>query len=191
MTGVQTCALPILVQHVLLPAIREAGDEWHRTRGGIASEHVLSATMRSLLGSFLRIHVRRDAPVRLLYTTPSGDRHEIGILSAALLAASRGLGVSYLGPDLPASEIAGAVTASRSQVLVLGMTLDQQGEGITRELHAIVRDVPVGVEIWAGGPGVHPHADALGPRTVVLTNFEAYSAQLDRLAHRGTPWPIL
>jgi DNA-binding transcriptional MerR regulator/methylmalonyl-CoA mutase cobalamin-binding subunit len=175
-----------LVQHVLLPAIRDAGDRWHRARGGIAHEHLLSATMRSLLGSFVRIHARRDAQVRLLFTTPAGDRHELGILGAALLAASRGLGVSYLGPDLPAAEIVDAARASRAQVIVLGLTLEQTGRAFTRQLSTMVDDMPPSIEIWAGGPAAARYADRLQPRALVLGDFDMYLQQLDRVGHRLT-----
>jgi DNA-binding transcriptional MerR regulator/methylmalonyl-CoA mutase cobalamin-binding subunit len=173
-----------LVQDVLLPTIREAGDSWHRTQGGIAHEHVLSATMRHLLGSFLRLHARRDPAVRLVFTTLSGDRHEIGILGAAMLAASRGLGVSYLGPDLPAVEIAAAVKAAEAHVLVLGITLNEAHDVQARELRAIADNLSSTVEIWAGGAGAVAHADAFGPRALVLADFDAYLAQVDRLAAR-------
>ena len=154
-------------------------------RGGIAHEHLLSATMRSLLGSFVRIHARRDAHVRLVFTTPSGDRHEIGILGAALLAASRGLGVSYLGPDLPAADIVEAVRASHAQVLVLGLTLEQTGRAFARELAAILDGLSPSVEVWAGGPAAPRHAERLQPRALVLGDFGMYLQQLDRVGQVG------
>jgi hypothetical protein len=39
-----------------------------------------------------------------------------------MLAASAGLGVSYLGADLPAREIVDSVEPAGAQVLVLGLT---------------------------------------------------------------------
>ena len=50
----------------------------------------MSSTMRNLLGAFLRMYTRREASVRLLFATPSGERHEIATLGAAMLAASAG-----------------------------------------------------------------------------------------------------
>ena len=43
-------------------------------------------------------------------------------LGAAMLAASAGLGVSYLGADLPAREIVDSLEPAGAQVLVLGLT---------------------------------------------------------------------
>jgi DNA-binding transcriptional MerR regulator len=170
-----------LVRDVLLPTLRDVGDHWRARRGGIAHEHFLSATLRHLLGSFLRVYARRDARTRLLFTTPSGDRHEIGILGAAMLAASSGFGVCYLGPDLPAREIVAAVKTAGAHVLVLGLTLREDGKAIGRELDALVRTLPAKVELWAGGPGNAAHTDLLTPRGLVLPDLDTFMRQLERL----------
>src|SRR5581483_8909640 len=61
-----------LLQGVLMPVLTQVGDDWHRRRARIAQEHLISSTIRNLLGSFLRLYVRREASVRLLFATPSG-----------------------------------------------------------------------------------------------------------------------
>ncbi len=174
-----------LVRDVVMPALRRVGDAWDVRRGAIAHEHLLSATLRHLLGSFLRLHARAGAPVRLLFATPAGDRHEIGILGGAMLAAAAGLGVSYVGPDLPAREIVDATAAAGARVLVLGVTLTGRDRAVARELRAIVRDLPAGVELWVGGPGARRHLDVVSLRGLVLPDFDDYQEQLDRLAGRA------
>ena len=68
----------------------------------------MSSTVRNILGSFLRVYARPNVSARLLFATPAGERHELGTLGAAMLAASSGLGVAYLGPDLPAATLSRA-----------------------------------------------------------------------------------
>lgn len=145
-----------LVRDVLMPAIRTSGEDWLHQPGRMAQEHMVSATMRHLMGSFLRLFARRRGHTRLLFATPSGDRHELGILGAAMLAASAGTDVTYLGPDLPATEIVAAVTASRAQVVVLGLTLPTRDAATVREVRTLVRQLPPGVELWVGGAAA-PH----------------------------------
>jgi len=176
-------ALPpqVLVRDVLLPMLRSVGDRWNSAPGAIAREHLISTTVRSLLGTFLRLYGRRSSPVRMLFATPQGDRHELGILCAALLAASQGLSVTYLGPDLPVNEIASAVQASGSQVLVLGVTMRDVRDR-SRTLTTLARRVPRGVEIWLGGPGVPAAADTPA-RITILADLDAYLDQLTRIVH--------
>lgn len=174
-----------LIRDVLMPMLVQVGDDWHKGRAGVAHEHLMSSTIRNILGSFLRLHARPDVPARLLFATPSGDRHEIGTLGAAMLAASSGLGVAYLGPDLPAREIVESVTPAGAQVLVLGMTTASAGKAKERELRTIVRDLPQDVELWAGGPGAVRHAALIGQRGLVLPDYDAYQKELVRIGGRA------
>ena len=144
----------------------------------------MSSAVRNILGSFLRLHARRDVPTRLLFATPSGDRHEIGTLGAAMLAASSGLGVVYLGPDLPARDIVESVTPAGADVLVLGLTRTSDGKATERELRAIVRRLPRNVELWAGGAGAGRHRSIVSPRGLVLPDYTAYQRELVRLGGR-------
>lgn len=170
-----------LVRDALLPAMRAVGDAWHRTRGGIAHEHLMASSMRHLLGSFLRLYSRPDAAVRILFATPSGERHELGILAAAMLAACHGIGVSYVGPDLPAAEIVAAADAARADVLVLGLTLSGPEAGAEGDLETIAKDLPRRTELWVGGAGVSRHAAALGGRALEMPDFDVYLQHLQRL----------
>jgi DNA-binding transcriptional MerR regulator len=173
-----------LLQDVLMPVLTRVGDDWHSGRTGIAHEHLMSSTMRNLLGAFLRLYARREAPVRLLFATPSGERHEIATLGAALLAASAGLGVSYLGADLPAREIVGSVEPAGAQVLVLGLTTAAADKARERELKTIVRELPTGVELWSGGRGAERHASIIRPRGLVLSDYNSYQQELVRIGGR-------
>ena len=173
-----------LLRDVLMPVLVQVGDDWHRGRARIAHEHLMSSTVRHILGSFLRLYAQPDAKVRLVFATPSGDRHEIGTLGAAMLAASSGLGVAYLGPDLPAREIVESVKSAGAQVLVLGLTTASAGKAKERELRAIVRDLPRDVELWAGGRGAERHAAIIIPRGLVLPDYHAYQQELVRLGGR-------
>lgn len=173
-----------LLRDVLMPVLAQVGDEWHRGTARIAHEHLMSSTMRNILGSFVRLYARPDVSTRLLFATLARERHEIGTLGAAMLAASSGLGVAYLGPDLPAREIVESVRPAGVQVLVLGLTTTSAGKARERELRTIVRDLPKGVELWAGGRGAARHAALISPRGLVLRDYNAYQQELARIGGR-------
>jgi DNA-binding transcriptional MerR regulator len=173
-----------LLQDVLMPVLTRVGDDWHSRRTRIAHEHLMSATMRNLLGAFLRLYARREPSVRLLFATPAGERHEIATLGAAMLAASAGLGISYLGADLPAREIVDSVGPAGAQVLVLGLTTAGTGKARERELKTIVRDLAKGVELWAGGRGAERHASIIRPRGLILSDYNSYQQELVRIGGR-------
>ena len=121
---------------------------------------------------------------RLLFATPAGDRHEIGTLGAAMLAASSGLGVAYLGPDLPARDIIDSVRPAGARVLVLGVTTALAAKAKEAELRVIVRNLPKDVELWVGGPAAARHAEIVGNRGLVLHDYDAYQKELVRIGGR-------
>jgi DNA-binding transcriptional MerR regulator len=174
-----------LVRDALLPVLRDVGDSWNAHRGGIAVEHLMSSTIQHLFGSFLRLYGRRPSAVRLLFATPAGDHHEIGILSAAMLAAARGLAVSYVGPNLPAGDIIDAVRASSARVLVLGLTFSLNVVVRDQDLRLIVDAIPPEVELWLGGRDARRYQDVAGARGIVLDDFDAYVDELERLETRA------
>jgi DNA-binding transcriptional MerR regulator len=170
-----------LLRDALMPALALVGDEWHRQRATIAQEHLMSSTVRNILGAFLRVYARPNVPARLLFATPAGERHELGTLGAAMLAASSGLGVAYLGPDLPAVDIVESVKPAGAQVMVLGITRVPGGRATEQELRAIVRDLPPDVELWAGGHGAGRYASIIAPRGRIFGDYTAYQQELVRL----------
>ena len=173
-----------LLRDVLMPVLAQVGDDWHRGPARIAHEHLMSSTIRNILGSFLRLYARPEVSTRLLFATLAGERHEIGTLGAAMLAASSGLGVAYLGPDLPAREIVESVSPAGAQVLVLGLTATSAGKVAERELRTIVQDLPKEVELWAGGRGAERHASIITPRGLIFGDYTAYQQELVRLGGR-------
>jgi DNA-binding transcriptional MerR regulator len=174
-----------LVRDALLPLLRDVGDHWNARRGGIAREHVMSSTLQHLFGSFLRFYGRRTGAVRLVFATPAGDHHEIGILAAAMLAAGHGLAVSYVGPNLPAGEIIEAARAAGAHVVVLGLTFTQNAVRRQRDLRAILRTLPSTVELWIGGREADGCAHLVGARGVVLPDFDTYVTRLARFDGRA------
>ena len=173
-----------LLRDVLMPALVQVGEDWHQGRIGIARERLMSSAVRNLLGSFLRLHARRDVPARLVFATLLGDRHELGTLGAAMLAASGGLGVTHLGADLPAEAIAESVTPPGAQVLVLGITRTRASASMAREMRTVLRTLPRTVELWAGGRGAGRYAEFIGRRGLVFDDYDAYQRELVRIGGR-------
>jgi DNA-binding transcriptional MerR regulator/methylmalonyl-CoA mutase cobalamin-binding subunit len=176
-----------LLRDVIMPAMREVGDRWHTEPLGIAREHLLSGAVRNLLGSLIRVHSRSDATGRLLFATPSGERHEFGALGGALVAASSGLSVTYLGPDIPAADIVEMATVAACDVVVLAVTLgDPVDHGVMDEVQSVAARLPADIELWLGGPAAPHMPPALTPRVLIVPDYDALTRQLTRVAGRSS-----
>lgn len=174
-----------LVHRVLFRFLKHVGDEWHANRLNIAQEHLLSGAVRNLLGAMVRLYSKDNVSRRLLFTTPSGERHEFGILSAAMLAAAGGLGVVYLGADVPARLIVDSAARSGVDVVVLGVMYSDSSRELRRQVDYIIDHLPGRLELWVGGP-LPPTIDrTLTGRPIVrLTDFSALEHQLVRIGAR-------
>jgi hypothetical protein len=64
---------------------------------------------------------------------------------------------------------------------VLGLTATSAAATTTRELRRIVRDLPMEVELWAGGRGASRHTSIIAPRGVVFGDYAAYQQELIRV----------
>lgn len=140
-----------IVHNIVIPLMQKVGDQWYRGRLSVAQEHLTSAILRNLLGGMVRLYVRAAPPATLLFATPSGELHELGILCGAMLAAAGGLGIVYLGPSLPARDIVEAARETSVQVVVLGIKGATSSREILKEVQRISQTLPEEIELWAGG----------------------------------------
>jgi methanogenic corrinoid protein MtbC1 len=150
-----------LVHEVVLPFMREVGQAWHDGRVSVAQEHMASSAMRNLLGSLVRVQAPRDGRPGIVFATPPGERHEIGITAAAMLAAAGGLGVVYLGSDLPVEDVIEASRRTGARAVVLALSGTETGPAPVAAVRAVVEGVPRGVEVYVGGAAAQSQADDL------------------------------
>jgi DNA-binding transcriptional MerR regulator/methylmalonyl-CoA mutase cobalamin-binding subunit len=169
-------------RRVALPLLEEMGVRWGRGDLCIAAEHATSAILRSLLGGALRFPRGGGGPT-LLFATPAGERHELGLLIAALCAQERGARVLYLGPDLPADEIARALRESGGADAVVVAAVSLEAARAAALLAELRRAVPAGVPLWVGG-SLAASLPAL-PGVRQLADLDDLEQQVDLLAARG------
>lgn len=138
-----------LIKQIVAPLLEEIGRRWAHREFGVAHEHVATNLLRNLLSSLIRLYPPDGHAETLVLATPAGERHEFGILLAALLAATRGWRVIYVGVDLPADEIAYAVRITKARYLALSL-INQQPEA-DAELRALAQQLSAPVRVWVGG----------------------------------------
>jgi DNA-binding transcriptional MerR regulator len=137
---------------VALPLVHEMGERWANGRSGIAPEHLATGILRSLLGSALQPTASSRMGPRIVFATPSGERHELGLLMAALTALGAGANPLYLGAELPLEDLLAAVEGSGATILALSIvTLPRQQA--MQMVGAIRGGMADDVCLWLGGSG--------------------------------------
>jgi DNA-binding transcriptional MerR regulator/methylmalonyl-CoA mutase cobalamin-binding subunit len=134
---------------VLIPILHEVGSKWEAGQLSVAQEHAAAVVVRNYLGSAVRSLGRDEHAPTVLSCTPSGELHEFGALVAAVYAASHGLRVVYLGPNLPNEDLARAVRMLRARLVLLSAVA--RSRGLEASLAEIRAELPARVQIVVGG----------------------------------------
>jgi hypothetical protein len=168
-----------LANNIVAPILREAGERCARGEFGVAHEHLASGLLRNLLSSLIRLYPASLNGEAIVLATPAQERHEFGLLLAALLAAMQGWRVVYLGADLPAPEIASAVRLTNARVLILSITAGHPR--IDDELRAISNVLPISTRVWIGGDEATGHRAIIErAHWVLVRNLEEMDDMLKR-----------
>ena len=172
------------VHQAALPLMRTIGERWHAGKCSIAQEHMLTNLLSALLASLVRTYSPSNPPARALLATPSNERHAFPTLAAAMLTAIGGLGVIYLGTDLPAADIVLAARKSEADIVLLSLSTTPGPETL-EEINHMARKLPRSSALWLGGaPELRLEQATAGSRWLVLHDFSALEHQLAALGGR-------
>jgi len=147
---------------MLAPLEAEVGRRWEQGDFGISEEHVVTATLETvvalLAGSFdIEIGARR-----VVVACAEGDAHSLPARMVAAYLVFLGWRAVFLGPGHPAVELEAFLQEQPPEALVLSCTMATAIPGARKSIRAAHR---AGVPVLAGGPGYGPGgrwASALG-----------------------------
>lgn len=141
----------IFLEKVLQPLLVKTGDMWSDGSLKVAHEHLASAVIRSLLGTmFVTMGSENGGPL-ILTTTPTGQLHEFGALMVSVIASSQGWRTMYLGPNLPAEEIAAAVAQRQADAVAISIVYPPDDVHLEQELKKLSRILGEKIRILVGG----------------------------------------
>ena len=143
---------PRFCREIALPLVQQVGARWAEGKMGIAQEHLATNALRSLLGSSLQPGPSALLGPLVVFATPSGERHELGLLMATLTAVAAGAKPLYLGAELPVEDLLGAVEDTGAVVLALSIVTLPAAQA-SRAVNAIRGGLPDSVHLWLGGAG--------------------------------------
>lgn len=175
-----------LVRDIVAPVMRETGNRWHQGEFSVVQEHLLTGLVRRRLSDVLDEHTRGSTGPAILFTTLSGERHEIGVLMAAVIAAADGFRCYYLGPDLRAADI--CEFCARRPVVALALSHVTQPEvvDVVDQLRELRAGLPASTEIWVGGQAALRLARSELPEGVIpIADLATFGQRLAALHHSG------
>lgn len=165
------------LDEVVSPLLRRIGEAWHSREISVAHEHAASAVVRAELAWLVDVLVAPPGAPRAVVACLALERHELGAALAAAAAAHAGWRVTYLGPDLPAAEIAAAALSEDADVVGLSVVLPADPQVVRSELVALRKMLRPGTALLVGGAGV-PSLGSLGEGITTVRDLAHWRALL-------------
>jgi DNA-binding transcriptional MerR regulator len=158
-----------VVDDLLLPAAAALGDAWAAGRLSAAAEHAASAAVARRLAAAFQASA---APGRatVVVGLPPGSRHELGALGFAVALRRRGVGVLYLGPDVPVADWLDVVRRTRARMAVVGVVTEDDRAAARDVAHALGEEPAVALALGGGAASADlasPDRGLLLPERVV------------------------
>lgn len=149
------------------PLIRAVGDEWESGRMEIRHEHFLSERVGDLLRSLrLSFEGQGTGPLIVLASLP-GEAHGLGLQMAALILASAGCRILFLGTEVPPAQMVSLVKDLGARALAVSVSEANGGPAVTQQLRRLRDALPRRTTLLVGGNG----APDPRPGMEVIRNF--------------------
>jgi methanogenic corrinoid protein MtbC1 len=173
---------PELLQRVLVPMIKNIGDNWKNGSMRVYHEHLASSVIKTFLTNLRGAYkVEQNAP-EIIIATPIGQMHELGALLVASAAASEGWKVTYLGSNLPAEEIAAAVQQNKPRALALSLVYPPDDPKVNVELSKLAKYLNKDTIIYVGGNSAESYSKTLSSiKAIVLFDLNTFRNQLVKI----------
>lgn len=174
--------VPVFLDQVAAPSIREIGHGWREGTLTIGQEHLATTVFRRVLGWILETFDVSPPAARLLVATPAGQLHELGALLVAASAAIEGWDVVYVGADLPASEILRSARQAGAAAVALSIVRPTEDPALVEDLKTIRRGLGDDVPFFLGGAAVAQQPErfmAIGAS--LIDSLSEFRSELKRL----------
>lgn len=174
-----------LLERLLVPLIHRIGTGWESGELSIAEEHAASAVIREVLFLNSRPFAESAGAPGLVVATPAGQLHELGAVLVSALARRLGWRVTYLGPSLPAEEIARAVARAKPSAVALSVVYPGDDPLLPDELRRLRRLLPPGLPVIIGGRASASYGEVIA-ETGALTpvDLDGFKSELTGIRER-------
>jgi DNA-binding transcriptional MerR regulator len=171
-----------VVSSVLAPTLIEVGERWHAGHFNIAQERIVTGAVRRQVSAVLETYNRISASDPIVFATLPDERHELGLLMSALIAASKGVRCHYLGPDIPPADIATYASRVGASGIVLSFVLKDPRNSSGPALADLIQRTPKDIRIWIGGRAAADlESVPTDGRVTFVSDYSIFENELDAL----------
>jgi MerR family transcriptional regulator, light-induced transcriptional regulator len=151
------------------PLIRAVGAAWETGRLEIRHEHFLSERVGDVLRSLRLPFEERAAGPLVTVSSMPGEAHGLGLQMAALVLATSGCRILYLGTEVPLPQIASLARDLNARAVAISVSVATRGAATNAHLRRLRSLLPRRIRLLVGGegaprarPGVEVFSDLRG-----------------------------
>lgn len=174
----------VLFGGVLVPALTEVGDRWHRGELLVAQEKEISELARELVTEITLRYLPQQAKGAVIVAAcVESERHELGLRMLCGLLRIEGYGIHFLGADVAPLFLQQAVRLHQPAAVLLSAHTVERLPDVQSAVIAVAEAIPARLppQVFIGGQGVPKMMDAiqgLGIIAVTASRFEDAMRQI-------------
>ena len=142
------------ISAILTPLNTYVGEAWVSGDLEVFQEHAYTEILQNRLRHAIVSYEKSSRPPKLLLATLPKEHHSVGLLMLEAVLAVEGVHCISLGAQLPITEIVRAAAAHNCDIVALSFTGNYPVRLIGEGLANLRRELPLSVEIWAGGGAI-------------------------------------
>lgn len=172
----------IVLKTFLAPFINSIGALWEEGSLRISAEHLASEVISKFLINLKNSRNINNNALKVLFATPVGQIHELGVLIAATIAAERGFNSIYLGPNLPAVEIIHSAIKLNAKAVCLSIVYPANDVFLSSDL-ANFEMLPDNIQLLVGGKSASSYENIFNllKNANVVFGLDDFSAWIEKL----------
>jgi DNA-binding transcriptional MerR regulator/methylmalonyl-CoA mutase cobalamin-binding subunit len=144
--------IPYLTTRIA-PLVHAVGEGWAQRRLEIRHEHFLSERVGDMLRALRIPYEDRARGPRIVLATLPGEEHGLGLQMAALILASAGWRLLFLGTEVPVTQIAAVADERKAGAVGLSVSVAAQGPATQTRIRRLRQALPSRVKLVIGGEG--------------------------------------
>ncbi|HUG46944.1 MAG TPA: MerR family transcriptional regulator [Candidatus Limnocylindria bacterium] len=137
------------METVVFPSLERVGLAWEAGELSVAAEHAASQTVFRRVALFYEASARATT-AEVVVGLPPGARHDLGSLAFSVAARRLGIGVLFLGADVPVDSWLSVIRDSGADVAVIAVPTAADVAAAVRVVEAL-REARAGVACLVGG----------------------------------------
>ena len=158
-------------EKILNPTMKKIGSMWADGRLSIATEHISSNTVQSLIKIISENHKRSILDKgKVIITTPVGEEHCLSCNMIESFLLSKGFTTFNLSPSTPANSLVEFIKSIRPTAVLISITLDDNikaGQRLATKIHNQYNRLP----IYVGGQALNGKKPKFNA-TIIAPNIE-------------------